>query len=118
MPATRQLCSDDGHQQRCLPDRQAVLRYMLTVGPKAASKRFEVYAESGPLTPADGQPGGRTFTLAEVISLGRPGETERLQAGLFRLANDGKESVRKGLPSRPESHTFETGDGPFPRRTP
>ena len=118
MPATRQLCSDNGHQQRCLPDRQAVLRYLLTVGPKAASKRFGVYTESEPLTPADGQPGGRTFTLAEVISLGRPGETEKLQAGLFRLANDGKESVRKGLPSRPESHTSETGDGPFPRRTP
>ena len=118
MPATRQLCSDNGHQQRCLPDRQAVLRYMLTVGPKAASKRFEVCTESEPLTPADSQPGGRTFALAEVISLGRPGETERLQAGLFHPANEGKESVRNGLPSRPESPTFETGSGNLPRRTP
>jgi len=33
-------------------------------GPKAASKRFDVYAESEPVTLADGQPGGRTFALA------------------------------------------------------
>ena len=42
MPATWQLCPGDGHQQRYLPDRQAVLRYMLAIGPKAASKQFEV----------------------------------------------------------------------------
>lgn len=118
MPATWQLCFDDGHQQRYLPDRQAVLRYVLAIGPKAASKRFEVYAESEPVTLADGRPGGRTFALAEVIDLSRPGETERLQAELFRLANEEKESLRNGLPSGPGSHTSETGGGPFPRRTP
>jgi hypothetical protein len=46
------------------PDRQAVLRYRLATGPKAASKRFEVYAESEPVTLADGQAGGRAFALA------------------------------------------------------
>jgi len=117
MPATWQLCFDDGYQQRYLADRQAVLRRMLAIGPKAASKRFGVCAESGPATPAEGQPGGRTFAQAEVVHLSRR-ETERLLAGLFRLANGGKESVRNGLPSRPESHTFETGGGHLPRRTP
>jgi hypothetical protein len=118
MPASWQLCFDDGHQQRYLPDRQSVLRYVLAVGPKAASKRFEVFAESGPVTLADGTPGGRTFSLTEVIDLGRPGETERLQAELSQLADEEKESARKGLPSQPESLTFEMGDGPFQRRTP
>ena len=58
MPATWQLFFDDGHQQRYLPDRQAVLRYVLAVGPKAASKRFEVFRESEPVTLSDGTPGG------------------------------------------------------------
>jgi hypothetical protein len=118
MPATWQLRFDDGHQQRYLPDRQAVLRYVLAVGPKAASKRFEVYAESKPVTLADGGPGGRTFALAEVIDLSRPGETERLQAELFRLASEARESVAGGLSAEPEPHAFETGDGPIPRRMP
>jgi len=118
MPAPWQLCFDDGHQQRYLPDRQAVLRYVLAIGPKAASKRFEVYRESEAAQLADGQPGGRTFSLAEVIDLDRPGETQRLQAELSQLANQEKESVRHGLPSQPESHTFETRGGPFQRRTP
>ena len=117
MPATWQLCFDDGHQQRYLPDRQAVLRYVLAIGPKAASKRFEVFRESEPVTLSDGTPGGRRFLLAEVIDLSRPGETERLQAELFQLANEEKKRVRRGLPSRPDSHTFETGGGPFQRRT-
>jgi hypothetical protein len=46
-----------------LPDRRAVLRYMLATGPKAASKRFDVYAESEPVTLADGQTGARAFAL-------------------------------------------------------
>ena len=117
MPATWQLCFDDGHQQWYLASPQAVLRYTLAIGPKAASKRCEVYAESGAVTLADGQPGERTFALAEVTGLSR-GETERLQAKLFHPANERKESVRNGLPSRPESPTFETGSGNLPRRTP
>jgi hypothetical protein len=117
MPATWQLCFDDGHQQRYLPDRQAVLRYVLAIGPKAASKRFEVFRESEPVTLSDGTPAGRRFLLAEVIDLSRPGETERLEAELFQLANEEKKRVRQGLSSRPESHTSETGGGPFPRGT-
>jgi len=72
-----QVRFDDGHQQRYLPDRTAVLRYVLAVGPRAASPRFEVY-ESAPLRLADGSDGGQQFTLVEVIDLSRPGETERL----------------------------------------
>jgi len=85
MPAQWQICFDDGHQQRYLPDRQAVLRYVLAIGPKAASKRFEVYTEAAPILLSDGTPGGRTFSLAEVIDLGRPGEAERLRAELAAL---------------------------------
>jgi hypothetical protein len=118
MPGPWQLCFDDGHQQRYLPDRQAVLRYVLAIGPKAASKRFEVYRESEAPPLADGQPGGRIYALAEVIDLGRPGETGRLQAELSRLADEEPAGVHRGLPSRPESHTFGPGGGPFPRRTP
>ena len=43
-----QIRFDDGHQQRYLPDRQAVLRYVLGVGLSAASPRFEVFTESAP----------------------------------------------------------------------
>ena len=118
MPGPWQLCFDDGHQQRYLPDRQAVLRFVLAIGPKAASKRFEVYRESEAPPLADGSPGGRTFALAEVIDLGQPGETQRLQAELFRLANAEEESGRKGLPSQPESPTSGMSSGPFQRRTP
>jgi hypothetical protein len=85
MPAQWQICFDDGHQQRYLPDRQAVLRYVLAIGPKAASKRFEVFAEAAPALLSDGTPGGRTFALTEVIDLARPGEAERLRAELAAL---------------------------------
>ena len=119
MPDPWQLSFDDGHQQRYLPDRGAVLRYVLAIGPKAASKRFEVFTESEPVQLADGTPGGRTFSLQEVIDLSRPGETERLQAELAALPiKESQKSAREGLLSPPESHTFDLGSGPFPRRTP
>jgi hypothetical protein len=82
MPGEWQVCFDNGHQQRYLPDRAAVLRYVLAVGPRAASRRFEVFTEEGQILLADGSPGGRRFSLVEVIDLGRPGETERLRAEL------------------------------------
>ena len=82
MPAPWQIRFDDGHQQRYLPDRQAVLRYVLGVGLRAASPRFEVFHESDPVVLGDGSPGGRVFSLVEVIDLARPGEIERLQAEL------------------------------------
>jgi hypothetical protein len=85
MPGQWQICFDGGHQQRYLPDRQAVLRYVLAIGPKAASKRFEVFTESAPVVLSDGTPGGRAFSLTEVIDLDRPGETERLAAELAAL---------------------------------
>jgi hypothetical protein len=77
-----QVRFDGGHQQRYLPDRSAVLRYVLAVGPHAASPRFEVFAESGPVRLTDGSDGGRQFSLVEVIDLDRPGETERLRQEL------------------------------------
>ncbi len=82
MPAQWQIRFDDGHQQRYLPDRQAVLRYVLAVGLKAASPRFEVFRESDPVVLGDGSPGGRAFSLVEIIDLARPGEVDRLQSEL------------------------------------
>jgi hypothetical protein len=77
-----QVRFDGGHQQRYLPDRAAVLRYVLSVGPHAASARFEVFAETGPVRLADGSDAGRQFALAEVIDLSRPGEADRLRKEL------------------------------------
>jgi len=78
-----QVLFDGGHQQRYLPDRAAVLRYVLGVAAQAASPRFEVY-ESGPVRLADGSDGGRRYRLVEVIDLSRPGETDRLREELSR----------------------------------
>ena len=77
-----QVRFDDGHQQRYLPDRTAVLRYVLAVGSHAASPRFEVFAEAEPVRLADGSDGGRQFALVEVIDLSRQGEAERLRQEL------------------------------------
>jgi hypothetical protein len=79
-----QVRFDGGHQQRYLPDRAAVLRYVLAIGPSAASPRFEVFAEADPVRLADGSDGGRQFTLIEVIDLSRPGEAGRLREELAR----------------------------------
>lgn len=83
MPGTWQVLFDGGHQQRYLPDRRAVLRFVLAVGPQAASSRFEVFTETERLRLADGSDGGRQFALVEVIDLTRPGETERLRRELL-----------------------------------
>ena len=91
MSAQWQIRFDDGHQQRYLPDRQAVLRYVLAVGPKAASPRFEVFTESDPVVLRDGRPGGRAFSLVEVIDLARPGEIERLRAELAAAGQPGSQ---------------------------
>ena len=77
-----QVRFDGGHQQRYLPDRTAVLRYILAVGPRAASPRFEVFAEGEPVRLADGSSGGRRFELVEVVDLAREGEAGRLRAEL------------------------------------
>ena len=81
MPGHWQVLFDGGHQQRYLPDRAAVLRYVLAIGSHAASPRFEVY-ESSPVWLADGSDGGRQFSLVEVIDLGLPGEADRLRKEL------------------------------------
>ena len=77
-----QVRFDDGHQQRYLPDRAAVLRYVLAIGSHAASPRFEVFADAGGVPLADGSEAGRQFALVEVIDLSRPGEAERLHEEL------------------------------------
>jgi len=118
MPGPWQLRFDDGHQQRYLPDRQAVLRYVLAIGPKAASQRFEVYRESEAPPLADGRPGGRVYALAEVIDLSGPGVTDCLQAELSRFADEEPEDGREGVPSPPEPHTSGLGGGPSRRRPP
>jgi hypothetical protein len=86
MPGEWQVCFDNGHQQRYLPDRAAALRYVLATGPRAVGRRFEVFAEDGPVLLPDGSPGGRRFSLVEVIDLSLPGEAKRLRA---ELAGDG-----------------------------
>ena len=68
MSAQWQIRFDDGHQQRYLPDRQAVLRYVLGVGLRAASPRFEVFHESDPVVLGDGSPGGRVFFRRAVAA--------------------------------------------------
>jgi hypothetical protein len=80
-PGQYQVLFDGGHQQRYLPDRAAVLRYVLGVAAQAASPRFEVY-ESGPVRLPDGSDGGRRYRLVEVIDLSRPGEADRLREEL------------------------------------
>jgi hypothetical protein len=81
-PGQWQVRFDHGHQQRYLPDRASVLRYVLAIGSHAASPRFEVFAEAEPVRLADGSDGGRQFSLVEVIDLSRPGEAERLREEL------------------------------------
>jgi hypothetical protein len=88
VPGEWQVRFDGGHQQRYLPDRGAVLRYVLAVAPQAASRRFEVFAEIDPVRLADGSPGGRRFALAEVIDLDHPGEADRLRAELDALKQE------------------------------
>ncbi len=88
-----QISFDDGHQQRYLPDRRAVLSYVLSIGPRAASPRFEVFAGRERDRPADGRPAGREFTRVDVIDLRRPGEVERLRAELARLDGPGEPGV-------------------------
>jgi hypothetical protein len=93
-----QIRFDDGHQQRYLPDRQAVLRYVLAVGLRAASPRFEVFREAGPVVLGDGTPGGRAFSLVEIIDLARPGEIDRLRAELSAAGQPGAGSPGAGSP--------------------
>ena len=115
MPAQWQIRIDDGHQQRYLPDRQAVLRNVLTVGRRAASPRFEVFRESDPVVLGDGSPGGRAFSPVQVDDLHqreRPPArravaqhdrirlAEHLEPGAGRLEPHGKHVAQHRLPIR------------------
>jgi hypothetical protein len=85
-----QISFDHGHQQRYLPDRRAVLTYVLSIGPQAGSPRFEVFVEREPAPRADGGPAGRAFSRVGVIDLSRPGEMERLRSELAELDGQGQ----------------------------
>lgn len=85
-----QISFDHGHQQRYLPDRRAVLTYVLSIGPQAGSPRFEVFVEREPAPRADGGPAGRAFSRVGVIDLSRPGEMERLRSELAELDVQGQ----------------------------
>ena len=85
-----QISFDHGHQQRYLPDRRAVLTYVLSIGPQAGSPRFEVFVEREPAPRADGGPAGRAFSRVGIIDLSRPGEMERLRSELAELDGQGQ----------------------------
>ena len=112
-----QVLFDGGHQQRYLPDRQAVLRYVLTVGPHAASPRFEVLTETGRVRLADGTDGGRQFALVEVIDLARPGEIDRLRQELDGPASPDERLV-PASPGARQDHSADARDLPGRRGTP
>ena len=116
MAAQWQIRFDDGHQQRYLPDRQAVLRYVLAIGPRSASTRFEVFAETAPVRLADGSPGGRSFSLVEVIDLPVAGERDRLAAELAALSGPGARRDRAQRPGHARAgstdHPADAGGGP------
>jgi hypothetical protein len=97
MPDQWQISFDHGHQQRYLPDRRAVLSYVLSIGPRAASPRFEVFVESKPPLRSGRRPPGRAFSRVDVIDLSRPGEVERLRAELAELGQPA-EMDRPGRP--------------------
>jgi hypothetical protein len=97
-----------------------VLRYVLAVGPHAASGRFEVFAEAEPIRLADGTPGGRRFRLAEVIDLGRPGEADRLRRELEVLVPARGDTVPPGGtpdPGDPEPPALPPPATPHPPPT-
>ena len=106
-----QISFDHGHQQRYLPDRRAVLSYVLSIGPRAASPRFEVFAEREPAPLAGGHPAGRTFSRVDVIDLSRPGEVDRLRAELAGL------DARHGPATDPTEGTDLTEGTDRARRT-
>ena len=83
---TYQLRFDGGRQQRYLPDQASVLRAVLSIGPRAADPRFEVWVEAEPVRLADGSSGGRRFELYGVLDVSRPGEYERIRSELTDVA--------------------------------
>jgi len=85
-----QISFDHGHQQRYLPDRRAVLNYVLAIGPRAASPQFEVFVEREPAPPSGGRSAGRTYSRVDVIDLSRPGEVERLRTELAEMDGPGQ----------------------------
>jgi hypothetical protein len=109
-----QVRFDGGRQQRYLADREAVLRYVLAVGPHAASGRFEVFAEAEPIRLADGTPGGRRFRLAEVIDLGQPGEADRLRRELEVLVPARGDTVLARGDDPPEPPAMPPPTSPSP----
>ncbi|HKT02067.1 MAG TPA: hypothetical protein VJT31_21275 [Rugosimonospora sp.] len=84
-----QLRFDGGRQQRYLPDRCAVLRYVLAIGGQTREPVFEIWREDAPVRLADGRSGGRRFVREEVIDLRVDGTRDRVRAELAGLAGTG-----------------------------
>ena len=83
-----QLRFDGGRQQRYLPDRPAILRYVLAIAEQSQDPVFEVWGEGEPVRLADGRAGGRRFVRLEVIDMRVDGAAERVRAELALLAAD------------------------------
>lgn len=81
-----QLRFDGGRQQRYLPDRCTVLRYVLAIAEQTRDPVFEVWGEGEPVRLAGGRTGGRRFVRLEVIDLRVSGTAERLRDELAGLA--------------------------------
>jgi hypothetical protein len=77
-----QLRFDGGRQQRYLPDRREVLRYVLAIAEQSREPVFEVWTEGEPVRLADGRNGGRRFVRVEVIDLRVDGTAERIREEL------------------------------------
>jgi hypothetical protein len=84
-----QLRFDGGRQQRYLPDRRAVLRYLLAIAAQTDDPRFEVWAQDEPVRLADGRSGGRRFVRVETLDLGDPRVAEGVRDELARLSGGG-----------------------------
>jgi hypothetical protein len=82
-----QLRFDSGRQQRYLPDRPAVLRYILAIaGQSREDPVFEVWREGEPVRLADGRSGGRRFVRVEVVDLRIDGTAEGIRRELADAA--------------------------------
>lgn len=83
-----QLRFDGGRQQRYLPDRRAVLRYVLAIAEQTPDPVFEVWAEGEPVRLPGGRAASRRFVRVEVFDLNVDGTAERVRDELARPADD------------------------------
>ena len=119
-----QISFDHGHQQRYLPDRRAVLSYVLSIGPRAASPRFDVFVEHEPGPTADGRPSrpvvlrrsGSSTSAAPAKSSGSA-RSWRSWTGRARRETR-RERAQRAAHAGPgrQDHPLNAGSGPPVRR--